>query len=108
MTTSLGSLHEFNGIGDVFHTQPLSNGLNDFYITLNTGNHLVSAEVSAHLFEKTNTSLNKALGFEYDFTGEMHFTPSLTISASYAYFKSKNSSNPSTNKFWITFSAKLL
>jgi hypothetical protein len=108
-TTPLGSLHDFNGIADVFHAQGFTSGLNDFYINFNTGNTYVSGEFSVHMFENTNrTSTKKLLGYEYDATLELHCTQNITLSASYAYFRSKTPSYPTTNNFWLMLSAKLL
>jgi opacity protein-like surface antigen len=106
-TTPLGSLHEFNGLADIFHEQTASKGLNDFYVSINAGTPTVSFELGAHLFQYPSIT-NRAIGFEYNAGSEINFTPNITLSANYVYFKSKTTDFSSTAKFWIMLKTKLL
>ncbi len=100
-TTSLATLHKFQGWADMF-TQTPAAGIKDFYLK---GTYKINDYSMYLVFHDFNTDENsESLGSEIDFSVSKELAPKLSGLLKLASFNSSHSAYPSTDKFWFMLS----
>lgn len=103
-TTSLATLHKFQGWADVFLGTPAS-GINDTYLNASYKVNGYKMKAIYHDFSTDESSLS--LGTELDFVVTKKLTNNLSGLFKFASFSSDNISYKSRDKVWLMMTYKL-
>ncbi|MDQ7050568.1 MAG: alginate export family protein [Enterobacterales bacterium] len=103
-TTSLATLHGFQGWADVFLATPVT-GINDSFVDFSYKVNGYKLKAIYHDFSSDELSLN--YGTELDFVLSKKLTSNLTGMLKMANFSSDNVNYKSRDKVWIMFTYKL-